>query len=68
MIEDFSEYEKLEKSGKSIEDACIHALKRDKDFAFLIRMLRSVHGLELAEARDIAGITRLNWRLTNKLR
>ena len=54
MKDDFSAYIDLKKSDGSKRDACKLALKEERDFTFVIRMLREVFGCDLVEARELA--------------
>lgn len=55
MMEDnFEKYEHLRRDGVSEETACLEAIADGRDFAFQIRMLRSVFGKDIGAARDVA--------------
>lgn len=49
---DYARYERLKSDGEAADAMCGIARADGKDFAFQIRMLRSVFGMDLAVARD----------------
>lgn len=54
MEDNFDKYEQLMRDGASDEAVCLAAISEGRDFAFQIRMLRSVFGKDLGAARDVA--------------
>lgn len=59
---DYSRYERLKAEGGDAETACRLAVSDEKSFLFQVRMLRSVFGLDIAQARDLAGQARRSTR------
>ena len=54
MQDNYDKYEDLRHRGASAEVACLEAASDGRDFAFQIRMLRTVFGKDIGDARDIA--------------
>ena len=54
MDVDLESYSKSREEGVGSEEACLRARREGRDLAFQIRMLRSVYGLDMGVARDIA--------------
>jgi hypothetical protein len=53
MNDDFGIYIKMKQEGKSPKDACSYSIDIGDDMSLQIRMLRSVYGLDIADARDV---------------
>lgn len=53
MDTDYHQYEQMRVKGASADEAIEAAVRDGRDFAYCIRMLRSVYGLSLIDARDV---------------